>query len=427
MHLATLLMISFGFASCSEDGEKSCPEPVARFSYAFEECEGQSCLVTSNLSEEAISYEWDFGDGSEEVSTTDVELTHTYDKPGTYIVILRVIGCDDVTDMALQEVLVPEMTKSELDFEITSEDFYAPCELAFSSLYGGQAEFEWDFGDSEGASSATPSHTYREAGMYTVSLSAVSGTQTLTVEKTIEIKAASEELPIPPASYELDLFYKKYVDALGIPVISSEKVPDEAIYKAQELVTFMLQPMPEVVTAMIENKARMAIMADTELTTDIPEHSDLTPKDYWDQRARGLGGTIYRPATSCAEENLLCYDSDSYWPEDITIHEFSHAIDGMGLRYAYEDFESELEATYQSAIDQGLWADTYAATNKEEYWAEGVQSWFNVNTETSDGQADGVHNHVNTRSELEEYDATLYALIARYFTTDYPDSCHLYD
>ena len=46
---------------------------------------------------------------------------------------------------------------------------------------------------------------------------------------------------------------------------------------------------PRIWTEIASRKIRMAIMAETELTTDIPEHSDLTPKDFWDARARGLG------------------------------------------------------------------------------------------------------------------------------------------
>lgn len=51
-------------------------------------------------------------------------------------------------------------------------------------------------------------------------------------------------------------------------------------------------------------------MAQDEMTTDVPEHCDLRPKDYWDRRARRLGATDARPAVSCGEENLLCLPGD---------------------------------------------------------------------------------------------------------------------
>jgi hypothetical protein len=59
---------------------------------------------------------------------------------------------------------------------------------------------------------------------------------------------------------------------------------------------------------------------------------------------------------------------------------------------------------------------TYAASNSDEYFAEGVQDWFNVNAERN--PPDGVHNFVNTRAELKTYDPNLYNLLKRYFPED---------
>src|SRR5688572_28972090 len=44
----------------------------------------------------------------------------------------------------------------------------------------------------------------------------------------------------PPAELQLDPFYKKYVDAQGIPVVSSDKVPDAALLMVRDMVQFML-------------------------------------------------------------------------------------------------------------------------------------------------------------------------------------------
>ena len=57
-------------------------------------------------------------------------------------------------------------------------------------------------------------------------------------------------------------------------------------------------------------------------------------------------------------------------------------------------------------MDKGLWNKTYAATNYSEYWAEGVQSYFDCNA-----PAGGVHNDINTRDKLAKYDPELFALI----------------
>jgi len=75
------------------------------------------------------------------------------------------------------------------------------------------------------------------------------------------------------------------------------------------------------------------------------------------------------------------------------------------------------------ALAEGKWKNTYTATNIWEYWAEGVQNWFNVNAEVP--EPDGKHNFVNSRSELKEYDTGLYAILADYFPeTIETVSCH---
>jgi len=72
-------------------------------------------------------------------------------------------------------------------------------------------------------------------------------------------------------------------------------------------------------------------------------------------------------------------------------------------------FQGRLDAAFEDAIDAGRWTDTYAATNAIEYWAEGVQSYFDVNGFAD--PADGVHNAVATRADLMAYDPDLYALV----------------
>jgi|GEM_PF-3566547 len=228
------------------------------------------------------------------------------------------------------------------------------------------------------------------------------------------------ELEGVPAQLGLDPFYQKYLNARGFPIISSSKVPDAALRQAKSIVEQMLVKIPAAaIRKLVENKMRVAIMSKDEVTTDIPEHRDLNqthPADEnWDTRARGLGPTIESPVTSCAEENLLCYPNDNYLGEDILIHEFAHTIH-LGLELAFPNFDSELESIYKEALGKGLWLNIYAGSNHHEYFAEGVQTWFNVNKEAI--PTDGVHNHINTRDELKTYDPKLHALLRRYFSED---------
>lgn len=214
--------------------------------------------------------------------------------------------------------------------------------------------------------------------------------------------------------YHLDEFYQQYCDANGIPVLASSAVRAEALRVIKRRAEAMMQKLPaRVRQEMLNTHTRIAIIGQGEVTTDMPEYSDLSkeyPETDWDKRTRGLGAMLSRPVSSSAEENALCLSNDVYAGSDIFVHEFAHTIHIMGLSRSDIRFNTELNNAYHAAIKKGLWTDTYAGTDSREYWAEGVQSWFNLNNENRKG----VHNHVNTRAELKHYDSSLHDLIAKY-------------
>lgn len=222
----------------------------------------------------------------------------------------------------------------------------------------------------------------------------------------------------PPAELKLDPFYKKYMNVNGIHVVSSWRVPDSCFYAAYVSIKALTDVLPkEVLESMTSRNTRIGIMARYEGTTDIPEHAFLVNDTTlnWDVRARGLGGSIRMPFSTCAEENILAYQIDKYHAEDILIHEFAHTIHNVGISPVYPDFNNELKASLDAAVAKGRWENVYASTNIEEYWAEGVQNWFNVNAEVDKDGGDGKHNKINTRDELKRYDPGLYAILARFF------------
>lgn len=208
-------------------------------------------------------------------------------------------------------------------------------------------------------------------------------------------------------------FYERFVAAGSFPIVSSAKVPERALCTARDVVTRMLEHRPELLDRLADKKIRLAIMAKSELTTDIPEHSDLAPKDYWDQRARGLGATLERPAVSAAEENVLCYPSDRYRGESILVHELSHAVFDIAVELYEPEMGERLRAAYAAAKAEGRFAKTYAAENEKEYWAEGAQDWFDTNLTAS--PADGIHGEVHTRDGLVAYDPALAAILRDVF------------
>ena len=133
----------------------------------------------------------------------------------------------------------------------------------------------------------------------------------------------------------------------------------------------MLEKRPDLRADIIQRDGRVGVMAVSEMTTDIPEQREwkkptlddrrltdgerarydqpggigsMTDKEYWNRRARGMGGTF----TTCAEENVLGYPGTRYFGEHILVHEFSHSIQGS-MRRIDSTLHASLEAAYREA------------------------------------------------------------------------------
>lgn len=225
----------------------------------------------------------------------------------------------------------------------------------------------------------------------------------------------------PAAKDGVPACYTQRTSAGGFPIVATAKVNPYALREVAHILGLMLAHRPDVRQAMSDSGARMIILAHDEYTTDLPEfarladkpvegYENLTAKTYWDVRARGLGGSRTDPFCSCAEENVLGFPGDPYEKECIVIHEFAHNIHLRGLMNVDPTFDTRLKAAYDAAMKAGLWRGKYPSVNHHEYWAEGVQSWFDDNRVN-----DHDHNHVHLRSQLIEYDPGLAALCREVF------------
>ena len=231
----------------------------------------------------------------------------------------------------------------------------------------------------------------------------------------------------PPARLAADPFYRKHVDAAGIPILSSARVPDAALFAARDMVRGMLAHRPDLAAWLVSNDYRIALISRDEALLDLPENADWTKparddprltrcelkhyderigsktdREYWDERARGIGGE----RMVGAEEDVLGLPISRYWGETIFVHEFAHnvlfAIEGAD-RGLYE----RVAAAYANALANDLWFEEYTTTTMQEYWAEGTQFWFNSNRlQAFDGR-----RILNAR-DLADYDPQLYAVLA---------------
>lgn len=217
-----------------------------------------------------------------------------------------------------------------------------------------------------------------------------------------------------PEGKNIPSFYQKYIETEGLYVTSSGKVSDEALLKACDIISLMLAKRPDVKAHMVKKGCHVMIIGKDEETCDLPEFAHICNCEdsikYWNWRARGFGGAPEDEfSSSCGEENLLALPQDKYAGENILIHEFAHLIHTVGIVGVEPGFNERLEALRQHAIRKGLWEKTYAVSNKEEYFAECVQSFFNCNRYAE--PANGVHNWVNRCTKLKTYDPDMYRLL----------------
>ncbi len=220
--------------------------------------------------------------------------------------------------------------------------------------------------------------------------------------------------PVPPPSivrdfFRLDLFYEQWIDVGGLPVIASAKVNPYAVKEAAWLITKMIGHRPDVIRAMVENKARFAVIAHTEIITEIPEYRSDPRPDFLVFRERGWGGSEGATVTS-SEENLLNYPGKYYGGRyNVLIHEFAHGIHLLGLNTLDPTFDERLQTAYERAVRNELWHGTYAASDRREYWAEATHAWFYPN---GGGSFD---RFGNTRQALKAYDPDLAALLTEIY------------
>ena len=236
----------------------------------------------------------------------------------------------------------------------------------------------------------------------------------------------------PPPELKLDPFYQKYADAYGIPIVGSATVRADAVLMLRDIVNYMLLKRPDVRAEFIARGGRLMIIGEKEQQTDLPEYRDmkkpakddprLTPRErerydlpngigsqtdqqYWNARARGLGGI----RTSCGEENLIGIAGSRYYGEHICVHEFSHGI-MSAIRNADKALWDEIQAAYKDAKAAGRFKGHYAENTAAEYWAEGTQWWFWSNYKWTSGDT-----VLWSPDDLKAYDPALYALLERVY------------
>jgi gliding motility-associated-like protein len=174
----TAKLIVTSAAGCIDSASKAIntiyEQPAASFSAPAEICLDATAGFTSQstASNSTITaWEWNFGDGTP-VSNQENPV-HTYTKPGTYPVTLKVtsvIGCVDTSNG--KSIMVNPLPTADFSFSsLLCENGTINFSNISTANAGAISKSTWDFGDGTAPSSQTfLSHVYQQSGNYLVSL-----------------------------------------------------------------------------------------------------------------------------------------------------------------------------------------------------------------------------------------------------------------
>jgi len=179
--------------------QQRCLAPRTAFFYlppvpVFDNETGTASVEFTNLSQNADSYTWNFGDGN---SSTETEPLHTYTEPGNYIVELIACNttCEPATcDTTRLPLFVIDTTASvRADFQINPDTIICPGDsLLFDNRSENAGTFTWQFGDGTTSNATSPIHAFAESGTYEVQLIAQNLLRRDTVTKTITVEERPE-------------------------------------------------------------------------------------------------------------------------------------------------------------------------------------------------------------------------------------------
>lgn len=236
-----------------------------------------------------------------------------------------------------------------------------------------------------------------------------------------EANAAAVEKKVYDVAYE-NFYTREVIAECGIRCISSDDVAIESLELAAAMIDVMLAKEDSgIPQALRDNDAKMALYGSHENAYFIPEHrSAWNPEMYY---VEGYGGSPYNNfVSSIAERNVIRAlegpVTTGYKNENILVHEFGHCVKLGGMEFLEDKtLQNEFAALYKSRMKAGMWPNTYAGSNPDEYFATLSAIWFNVMDDAADW-TDGVRSPINTREELKEYDPEAYEFFAKIYPSD---------
>lgn len=206
-------------------------------------------------------------------------------------------------------------------------------------------------------------------------------------------------VPEKGAPRTLPALYTHVEEELGIAVVGSENIPQEAFDEARRTIarTFANNDLEG---GLAEQGAYVIIVDRDKGVLDLPEFACLEGRynpNFFDHVC-GIADRADYPVATVNVDDLLGERTGPCSGLNILFHELGHLIQTWSLSPA--DF-FDIKQFYFEALSAGKYKRQYAATSANEYFAEATQSYF----------LSGDPNGARDRAWLEEYDPQLHALL----------------
>lgn len=161
----TLIVVSCEFNDDLPEANSIADEtpPTALFTYTAGEGVDDFTEVTfANTSDNATTYNWDFGDGN---TSSEIDPVNDYPSQGSYTVSLTVSDALDQTSTHTETIEISQPPPSaEFNFVVTN----LTVEFTDNSIFA--VSYSWDFGDGNTSTEMNPTHTYASSGTFEVTL-----------------------------------------------------------------------------------------------------------------------------------------------------------------------------------------------------------------------------------------------------------------
>lgn len=210
-------------------------------------------------------------------------------------------------------------------------------------------------------------------------------------------------MPDPGQPRRFSPEYTQITEAAGIAIVANERVSPRAIEAARKTVERFFANN-DLETNLAADGAYVIVAASGQGVLDLPEFrclDDREARDFFDHVC-GVADSADYPVVTVNEDDLLGRRSGPCGGLNILYHELGHLVMGWALPPA--DY-FDVRQYYADAMAAGKYRGDYAATNANEYFAEGTQAYF-LHADLA-GRRD--------RAWLRSYDPQLYDLLVRIY------------